>query len=115
MKLNKQIDWEFEEEEFYDDIEYPVILDILTEKKYYDLLNKLNIGDRFEFSFYIDYPFLQRGTILYIDREVGIGIEFDEMIRHCHNGNNFFNGKEGHCWIFDFGSMTYQLKIIKRV
>ncbi|QNO18959.1 hypothetical protein [Caproicibacterium amylolyticum] len=70
-------------------------------------MKEFYVGDRVKVKdgYYKKSVIGQLGTVKYLsghDREKApaMGIEFDKSVGG-HNGNGYFNGKWGHCWIVD--------------
>lgn len=113
-RYNEDLEWEFEDEEFNDDLDLPIELRKIDSDDFKELTNKLKVGDRFVFSF-INKKI--NGTIRFVEKTYYkkpiIGIEFDDNING-HDGGRYFKGKDFHCWFF-YHDNNYNLKIIKRV
>lgn len=124
LKLFDNINWEFEDEEIDNKLEFPINLKELSHKEYKELLKILKIGDKFLFKFNKSTLDLQKDSFTQsigkivdiIDRTSKIDdgvitIEFDKNIDG-HGGG--LGTRNGNCW--NFNRIHYNnLIIIKKI
>jgi hypothetical protein len=106
IKKFENIDWNWvdEEESYFSIID--IDINKLNKDEYEQLLKNLKVGDRYIFEFYVNGQYYnnKKGEIKYLGGRYNIiGIEFDEVIVHGHNGSGFYIGTPGHCWNFLLG------------
>lgn len=106
IKKFENIDWNWvdEEESYFSIID--IDINKLNKDEYEQLLKNLKVGDRYIFEFYVNGQYYnnKKGEIKYLGGQYNIiGIEFDEVIVHGHNGSGFYIGASGHCWNFLLG------------